>query len=316
MKKIKIWFCDFWPNFDINDNFIIDVLQNNYKIELNKNNPEYLFYSNFGYKNIKYNCIKIFYTGENVFPNFNSCDYAIGPHDINIGDRYYMLPIYFIKKDHYIELPKREILTIDELKKKKKFCNFVYNNKKGDKFRKKFFNELCKYKTVDSAGEFLNNTGFVTKNKLEMQQEYKFTIAFENESYPEYCTEKIIDAFSTRTIPIYWGDTEIDKYINPKSFINCNIYNDINSIINRIKEIDQNDNLWLEIANQPIFNQRDFYEKTKEKYNEFLINIIENKKKKIPNSLEARRNRTIIRRGCRLENLIHKAHRFKVEKWK
>ena len=43
-------------------------------------------------------------------------------------------------------------------------------------------------------GEYSNtrhNMGFVTKNKMELQKKYRFTIAFENEGYPNYCTEKI-----------------------------------------------------------------------------------------------------------------------------
>lgn len=316
MKKIKIWFCDFWPNYKIKDNFIINNLKNNYEVELTKKNPDYLFYSNFGYENIKYNCIKIFYTGENVFPNFNICDYAIGPHEIKLYERYFQLPIYLIKKDNFIKLPERSKLTIDNLKAKRKFCNFVYNNKKGDEFRKEFFYELCQYKMVDSAGEFLNNTGYVTRDKLKMQEEYKFTIAFENEKYRDYSTEKIMDAFISRTVPIYWGDKEIDKCMNPKAFINCCKYKDIKLIINKIKEIDQNDDLWLKIVNEPIFIQENFCEETNNKFNKFLIDIIENKNKQVPNSLEARRNRTIIKRGCGVQNLIHKVHRFKVEKWK
>lgn len=34
---------------------------------------------------------------------------------------------------------------------------------------------------------------------------YKFTIAFENQSYPGYVTEKIADALMAGTVPIYWG---------------------------------------------------------------------------------------------------------------
>lgn len=47
MNKIKIWFCDFWPLFEMADNFIINILKKHYEIEFSQNEPDYLFYSNF-----------------------------------------------------------------------------------------------------------------------------------------------------------------------------------------------------------------------------------------------------------------------------
>ena len=166
MKKIKIWFCDFWPCFDKENNFIIETLKKNYIVEINKKTPEYVFYSNFGYDALKYNCVRIFYSGENVFANFNICDYAITCQNLELEDRHISLPIFLIKKGHFINIRERErkIITKDELMNKNRFCNFIYDNKKGDPFRKNFFQELNKYKKVDSAGKFLNNMGYVTKN--------------------------------------------------------------------------------------------------------------------------------------------------------
>ena len=190
MKKIKIWFCDFWPKFNKENNFIINLLKNNYKVILESKDPDFLFYSNFGYDFLKYKTIKIFYNGENVFPNFNLCDYAISCHNLELDKRYFRLPIYMIKNNQIVSLDKREIIKKEYLKYKTRFCNFIYDNKKGDQFRKEFFEALSKYKKVDSFGKFLNNTGFVTKNKLEILPKYKFTIAFENESYPRILYRK------------------------------------------------------------------------------------------------------------------------------
>lgn len=48
---------------------------------------------------------------------------------------------------------------------------------------------------------------------------YKFTVAFENSSAPGYHTEKILDPMLVGSIPIYWGDREIESVFNPASFI-------------------------------------------------------------------------------------------------
>ena len=189
------------------------------KLNFLKTNQIICFTLTFGFKHLKYDCIKIFYTGENVFPNFNICDYAIGPHNLKLEKRYLQLPIYLIKNGHFIKLPERKKINKEDLKTKKEFCNFIYSNKNGNQIRKEFFDELSKYKNIISAGKFLNNTGYAIKNKIEIQKQCKFTIAFENEKYLGYSTEKIIDAFIARTIPIYWGDETITDNINQKSFI-------------------------------------------------------------------------------------------------
>lgn len=314
MNKIKIWFCDFWPLFEMKNNFLTNTLKKHYNIEFDKNKPDYIFYSNFGYHHLKYNCIKIFYTGENLFPNFNICDYAIGTHNLKLEKRYLQLPIYLIQNGQFIKLPERKKLDKEDLEKKKEFCNFIYSNKKGNSIRKEFFDELNKYKDIISAGKFLNNTGYATKNKLETQKQCKFTIAFENEKYPGYSTEKIIDAFIARTIPIYWGDEIIGNNINPKAFINCNTSKDIPNVIKQIKQIDKNDDLWLKIANEPIFLQKDFEINKEKELEKFLIEIIETKKQQVPKSLEARRVTEIIKKGSLFINIKHKIHKIKIEK--
>ena len=314
MKKIKIWFCDFWPLFDIENNFIIETLRKNYIVELDKRAPEYIFYSNFGYKFLKYNCIKIFYSGENVFPDFNICDYAITNQNLELQDRHLVLPIFLVKKGNFIEIKEREKITKEKLKNKDRFCNFIYDNKKGDPFRKYFFKELSKYKKVDSAGKFLNNMGFVTKNKMELQKKYRFTIAFENEGYPNYCTEKIMDAFISRTIPIYWGDNNIEQTINKKAFVNCNVeINQTTKVIEKVKRIEENENIWLEMVNEPIFLEENYIKKKKKKFEEFLCNIVEKKEKRVPKSLAVKRIKGIIKLGSKGISIKHKLHKSKCE---
>lgn len=130
-----------------------------------------------------------------------------------------------------------------------------------------------------------------------------------------YCTEKIIDAFKTRTIPIYYGDKNIEKEFNKDAFINCN-KKDIDKVIEKIKEIDNDDELYLKMINEKIFLQENYIENTKKEFESFLINIIDTKKKQVPNSLEVKRNINIIKSGSKLLNLKHKIHKIKVEKWK
>lgn len=50
----------------------------------------------------------------------------------------------------------------------------------------------------------------------------KFNIACENQVMTNMYTEKILDCFKTKTVPIYYGCTNIEKYFNPKGIIQFN----------------------------------------------------------------------------------------------
>ena len=215
-QKIKINFEDFWHHNSFvtiqKENPIFKLLSSRFELELT-NKPDFLVYSCFGKNFLKYNCVRIFYTGENIRPDFSECDYAFS-FNYPITERNYRLPLYILY-DGYKEL-KRKSLNFDlenKLSEKQRFCNFVYSNKKG-KERVEFFEKLQKYKKVDSGGKIKNNLGYIVKDKLSFLQQYKFTIAFENSSYPGYTTEKLLQAFVTNTIPIYWGNPLIHKEFN------------------------------------------------------------------------------------------------------
>jgi hypothetical protein len=75
-------------------------------------------------------------------------------------------------------------------------------------------------------------------------KDYMFSIAMENGTYSLMYTEKITDCFSTGTIPIYYGSSDIGEVFNPEGIItldeNFNIENLslelYNSKLNAVKE--------------------------------------------------------------------------------
>ena len=77
-------------------------------------------------------------------------------------------------------------------------------------------------------------------------------MAIENSPSNGYTTEKIIEAFAGATIPIYYGSKDIAKEFNEKAFINCHNYNSFEEVLERVKEIDNNDELFLSMVKEPI----------------------------------------------------------------
>ena len=60
------------------------------------------------------------------------------------------------------------------------------------------------------------------------------SICIENSSNSGYQTEKIIDALLTKTIPVYWGCTNIGDYYNLDGIIHCK---DENEIIQKVNQL-------------------------------------------------------------------------------
>ena len=248
-NKIKINFSDFWGGFDKTNNYFYNLLKEEFDVEIS-NNPDYLFFSVFGNQHQNYKCVKIFYTGENVAPPLDYCQYSFS-FDYLDDTRNYRLPHYLLY-DGYYELVNQKI--IDESLSKRKFCNFVVSNGNCQE-RNNFFNQLSKYKKVDSGGRFMNNLGFAITDKRKFQSEYKFSISFENNAYrpqqPGYTTEKIMEPMTVNSIPLYWGNPNIDLEFNTKSFVNFYDFNSEKDMIDYIIELDKDDNKYLEMLKQP-----------------------------------------------------------------
>lgn len=116
------------------------------------------------------------------------------------------------------------------------------------------FTKLSQYKQVDSGGKVLNNIGYQIgasqEEKLEWMKGYKFSIVFENSEYPGYTTEKLVDGLLTGTLPIYWGNPLISKDFNPSAFINCHDYQNFESVVDLVKELDTNTDLYQKYFEQ------------------------------------------------------------------
>src|SRR5688500_8710210 len=81
-KHKKVNFSDFWPHFNKEKNYLAELLITRYTLEIT-DKPDFLIYSVFGNEHRKLNCVKIFFTGENVRPNFAECDYSFSFDYIN-----------------------------------------------------------------------------------------------------------------------------------------------------------------------------------------------------------------------------------------
>lgn len=214
--------------------------------------PDVLFYGDIGSgEHLLYpaRTIRVFLTGENIKPNWDEADYAL-THERIWNDRHWRAPLW----RHFYDPGYTRVERNFEVVKNRvdRFCNFIYSNENAHQ-RIEFFKKLHARKPVDSGGRVLNNIGGPVRDKKAYLRRCKFTIAFENESNPGYATEKIIEPLLVGSIPIYWGDPEIEQDFNPECLINVHRFKDIQSVIEHVIEVDENEDLWKNYVTAPIF---------------------------------------------------------------
>lgn len=282
MKTIKIAFLGFWKGFSEENNLFTNILKEKYNVEISST-PDVLFASPLGkpFEYLKYDCVRILFTGEPLVPDFNVFDYAIGFDYLDfpdhlIGKRYYRFPLCFYNIDGVRR--NTQALSYDdafrELKNKTCFCNFIYGHRSAFGEREELLREIERYKHVDSAGSFMNNMKDSVvvpySKKIEFIRQYKFTIACESISYPGFTTEKLMNPFFANSIPIYYGNPLVEKEFNINSFVRISQIDNIESAINRIRELDENDDLYIEALTKNKLSQADYAEKLYSGLKEFL----------------------------------------------
>lgn len=265
---LHLGFCDYYSTID---DFFIDVLSMGYEVIRDDENPDYVIFCDetFGTSHKKFNdknVLKIFFTGENRRPWNYECHVAI-TFDHFESPRHYRLPLYVV--ENWVQMAKIGLPDIREIQRtataadKTGFCSFVSSNPNCQD-RNRAFELISCYKRIDSAGPLFNNMGYTLprdginaqKSKFDFLKTRKFNLCYENGSYPGYVTEKVFHALYTNTVPIYWGSSTVEMDFNPKAIINRHDYETDEELMMRIIELDNDDDKYNEVLQQPILNPR------------------------------------------------------------
>ena len=275
-KKIKVSFSNFWSSFveDVKNNpekewYFGEFLPSLYDVEIVDRNPDFLIYSVMGGNNwnsSKYSgATKVYYSAENTnknIPRFKACDYSISHHKPSTGkfsdhidsDRHFQMPIFvrsFGPKGIRSDLDNSFDVD-EEFNRKEEFCCLVTRHEYA-KVRTKFFKRLHNdYKHVNSAGSALNTMednwtvpGW-WHDMTKFARKHKFMIAMENRKVHGYTSEKLYNALRSRTVPIYWGDPDVNEYFNSDSFINVDGFENLDEAVDYIEKVDNDDDLYKE----------------------------------------------------------------------
>lgn len=296
-KTIKVNFTglSIRNEFNPNDNSILDILKKHYDVQV-CDDPDYVFcgvlytgYFNQGAYDqyiLKYPKIRIMLDGENLVPDYNLVDYAICQYPIEYYDRNCYFPCgieaFTNRRTFFRELQDKDRNYPDEiLKSKEYFASFIASHDSEHNIRGDFFKALNARKRVESVGSYLNNmpngemVDWLDGSKEEFLKKCKFSLCLESTDQEGVMADKIVEAFYADTVPIYYGSSNVKDIFNPKAFIDISDYPDFDTAIDRILEIESNDELYLEMIRQPIFSNQKYPEEKYDELERFLCNIFD-----------------------------------------
>jgi hypothetical protein len=280
---MKISFLDFWGDFIPDNNFIIHSirqLRENVEVVDNPDLSDLIICSLFGHEHKKYTDSKqiIFYTGENIRPNFSSYHKSIS-FDMIDDDRNIRIPLWYFYIDWFDVKTYGNpsyLIPVDYLygeneftnKKKDKFCCTVFSAPHQDRFQ--IMSLLNTYKQVDGFGKVhTNRIPDGERYKMDIISDYKFNICFDNSIYPGYFTEKLLHAKISGAVPIYRSHESMSYDFNPECCVNANNMQPL-ELLEKIIEIDNDQILYKKYLDQPLFSEKIDIYKTIEKINKIL----------------------------------------------
>ncbi|MFM8893088.1 MAG: glycosyltransferase family 10 domain-containing protein [Planctomycetia bacterium] len=254
LPTVRLQFAGFWDGFDPADNYFTRLLSRRYRVELH-DDPDYVIFSYVGRRRRefrRFRCVRIFYTGENLRADWSACDWAF-TFDHASHPRHFRLPHwpFYVDPAGLVQATDRDPAAI--LAGKTRFCAFVVSNPLC-RARNEFFRKLSRYKPVDSGGKLWNTLGYRVGDKQAFLRDYKFTIAFENESYPGYTTEKIVEPMLVDSTPIYWGDPLVGRDFDTRSFLSAHDSASLDDLVERVVEVDRNPELHREMLGRPWYH--------------------------------------------------------------
>ena len=142
---------------------------------------------------------------------------------------------YFLSKgQNYLYYPHGRcwINHYKETKKENKISTIASgkNTTEGHQLRHKI---ISKYRDdISVYGHGYNPVEFKEESLLK----YMYSITIENCRQPGYWTEKIVDCFASKSIPLFWGDDAVNDYFDKEGIIYFENEEELGNIIKDLKE--------------------------------------------------------------------------------
>jgi hypothetical protein len=219
LSSISINFIGFWPGFNIQQNFLINLFREcwphlKFYTEGNpKHAADINIFSCFpdNSRAVQPSMINILYLGENVKPYYDLYDVTLSCHKDTFCDRNVYIPLWLTRIRDFVgvdsvegEMYSVKDLSTDQLSPrfKNRYNSICYIGSNNEPTRR------CTILNLKRSGYTVVEFGGIKRpiiSKYEVLRDYLFNLCLENSSSPGYVTEKLLDSFVSGAIPIYHG---------------------------------------------------------------------------------------------------------------
>lgn len=182
------------------------------------------------------------------------------------------IPTIYPNRKHYSDFTTLP-MSLDI--KNKQLPRVLYAASNPVPYRDEYIKELMTHISVDSVGSCLHNKdipGFASGRNtwrgdgfsalLELMSRYKFYLAFENSRTKDYVTERVFQALSVGTVPVYCGAENVLEFMpDDKAFIDVNDFDDPAELAAYLQYLDDNDDeyekhiAWKKTGYSPAFKR-------------------------------------------------------------
>jgi hypothetical protein len=263
-----------------------DILSKKYKVVIAEQDYDLAIYSSREKPIEQNNSVKIYLSDRLDKSEIENYDLLIGSEYIN-SPKYMRIPLYYM---YYGDKVSSDYNRGKCNPNKKNFACFLVSNSgehdetlDGCVARNRMFHHLSLYKRVISGGKYLNNIRKIVtpEETIKWLSDCKFVIAYENQSYEGYMTEKPFQAYIAGAIPLYYAHPSALEDINKKAVIYRGDFEREEDMVEYIKKIDNDDKLYCEIWNQKmITDPKRNYKVIKAQLEQKLDELLESKLKK------------------------------------
>lgn len=121
---------------------------------------------------------------------------------------------------------------------------------------------------IMNHSEIVGKTCYASPELIEAMSNYKFVAVIENSIQDGYITEKIFNAFYAKTIPIYDGPVNSERFINDSSIIRARDP----QLLQKVNMLANNEEMYNKVVNTNKLNEQMLYQATAV-VNEFCLKL-------------------------------------------
>jgi hypothetical protein len=181
-----------------------------------------------------------------------------------------VIPTIYFRMVHYHNHPERSIAS--KSFENKKLILFISRNTLNG-LKTEFMN-LFNNAYPGQCGHIMNHpeivgkTCYASPELIEAMSNYKFVAVIENSIQDGYITEKIFNTFYAKTIPIYDGPVNSERFINEYSIIRARDP----QLLQKVNMLANNEEMYNNVVNSNKLNEQMLYQATSV-VNEFCLKL-------------------------------------------